>query len=147
MLTTIISNKRYTLSARAYKNSILRYCNGNKGFQHKDQISLIKCFPTEKGAKILSYLTPEEQYNICTNLPVDRGEELLARQSIDDLVDVILSIHPLQAEKLIQLLSEESQQRIRSLLVFQSGTAGSLMTIDYIAAREKLESERYAVAY
>lgn len=107
-----------------------------KGFQHKDQISLIKCFPTEKGAKILSYLTPEEQYNICTNLPVDRGEELLARQSIDDLVDVILSIHPLQAEKLIQLLSEESQQRIRSLLVFQSGTAGSLMTIDYIAARE-----------
>ncbi|MBE5107306.1 magnesium transporter [Bacillus thuringiensis] len=107
-----------------------------KDFHHKDQISLMKYFPTEKGAQILSYLTPEEQYNICTNLPVDKGEELLARQSIDDLVDVILSIHPLQAEKLIQLVSEESQQKIRDLLVFQSGTAGSLMTIDYIAARE-----------
>lgn len=107
-----------------------------KDFHHKDQISLMKYFPTEKGAKILSYLTPEEQYNICTNLPLDKGEELLARQSIDDLVDVILSIHALQAKKLIQLMSEESQQRIRSLLVFQSGTAGSLMTIDYIAARE-----------
>ncbi|EOP91847.1 magnesium transporter [Bacillus cereus HuB4-4] len=107
-----------------------------KYFHPKDQISLMKYFPDEKGAKILSYLTPEDQYNICTNLPVDKGEELLARQSIDDLVDVILSIHPLQAEKLIQLMSEESQQRIRSLLVYQPGTAGSLMTIDYIAARE-----------
>ena len=37
-----------------------------KDFHHKDQISLMKCFPAEKGAKILSYLTPEEQYNICT---------------------------------------------------------------------------------
>lgn len=107
-----------------------------KELHHKDQISLMKYFPAEKGAKILSYLTPEEQYNIYTNVPMDKGEELLARQSIDDLVDVILSIHRLQAEKLIQLLSKESQHRIRSLLVFQSGTAGSLMTIDYIAARE-----------
>ncbi|PEI34111.1 magnesium transporter [Bacillus wiedmannii] len=135
-LKQLLTTKDIHLVHELIKNQSYDIAMEMKGFQHKDQVSLIKCFPTEKGAKILSYLTPEEQYNICTNLPVDKGEELLARQSIDDLVDVILSIHPLQAEKLIQLLSEESQQRIRSLLVFQSGTAGSLMTIDYIAARE-----------
>ncbi|KIP29594.1 putative mg2+ transporter mgtE [Bacillus thuringiensis serovar morrisoni] len=47
-----------------------------KDFHSIDQISLMECFPIEKGEKILSYHTPEEQYTIRTNLPVDKGEGL-----------------------------------------------------------------------
>ncbi|RHW05491.1 magnesium transporter [Bacillus cereus] len=125
-----------TIIQKLLNNHSYDIAMGMKGFHSKDQLSLMNCFPIEKGTRILSYLTPEEQYYICTNLAANKGAALLARQSIDDLVDVILSIHALQAEKLIKLLSEESQQKIRNLLVFQPGTAGSLITIDYIVARE-----------
>ncbi|MED2765986.1 magnesium transporter [Bacillus thuringiensis] len=107
-----------------------------KNFSFEDQIYLIEHLPLEKGVKILSYLTPETQYNIYTKFPDDRGRLLLAKQSIDDLVNVILAIHPLQAERLIQLLPDEFQQKIRDLMTFPPETAGSLMTIDYIAARK-----------
>ncbi|WP_242300956.1 magnesium transporter [Bacillus cereus group sp. BfR-BA-01494] len=136
ILQQLLIKNDTTIIQKLLNNHFYDIAMGMKGFHSKDQLLLMNCFPIEKGARILSYLTPEEQYYICTNLAANKGAALLAKQSIDDLVDVILSIHALQAEKLIKLLSEESQQKIRNLLVFQPGTAGSLITIDYIVARE-----------
>ncbi|MGH0596306.1 magnesium transporter [Bacillus mycoides] len=135
-LQQLLITKDIFLVNELLKNQSYDIATAMKDFPHKEQVYLIEYFPVEKGAKILSYLTPEEQYYIYTSVHDDKGKILLAKQSIDDLVDVILAIHPLQAERLIQLLSEESQQKIRDLMLFSPETAGSLMTIDYIAARK-----------
>ncbi|HDX9707065.1 TPA: magnesium transporter [Bacillus thuringiensis] len=135
-LQKLLITKEFSLVEELLKRQSYDIAIEMKEFSHKDQVSLMACFPVEKGAKILSYLTPEDQYNIYTKIPDDKGKLLLARQSIDDLVNVILAIHPLQAEKLIQILPEEYQQKIKDLMAFSPETAGGLMTIDYIAARK-----------
>ncbi|MFJ7752476.1 magnesium transporter [Peribacillus muralis] len=107
-----------------------------KYISNEDQVNLIKYLPVEKGAKVFSYLTPEERYRIFVALSADKAKLIITKQPIDDLVDIVLAIHPHQAEKLMNILSTEAQQKIKALMVFPPETAGSLMTSDYIAARE-----------
>ncbi|MDQ0175047.1 magnesium transporter [Bacillus chungangensis] len=107
-----------------------------KSYSLQDQISLIDIIPITKSSKILRHMSPVEQYRILTHLSVDKTKILLNSQPMDDLVDLFLAIHPKQDEKLMTYLDKDTQQKIKDLMIFKPGTAGSLVTIDYISARE-----------
>ncbi|MDZ5608192.1 magnesium transporter [Bacillus pseudomycoides] len=102
----------------------------------KDQISLIDMIPITKSSKILKHMNPVEQYRILIHLSVDKTKILLNSHPIDDLVDLFLAIHPKQDERLMKYLDKTTQQKIKELMIFKPGTAGSLVTSDYISARE-----------
>ncbi|MGG4265944.1 magnesium transporter [Peribacillus simplex] len=135
-LNQLLLTKDISLAKELLKNQPYDIAKEMKNISHEDQVNLIEYLPVEKGAKVFSYLTPEEQYRIFVNLSAEKAKLILTDQSIDDLVDIVLAIHPHQAEKLMKILSEDCQQKIRDLMIFPPETAGSLMTSDYIAARE-----------
>lgn len=107
-----------------------------KSYSLQDQILLIDMIPITKSSKILRHMSPVEQYRILTHLSVDKTKILLNSQPMDDLVDLFLAIHPKQDKKLMTYLDKTTQQKIKDLMIFKPGTAGSLVTIDYISARE-----------
>lgn len=99
-----------------------------------EQFDLINSMSAAFAAEVLEYVEPEVQYHI-----LDRAEErtalILNELSSDKVVDLMLAIHPHQAQILLKLLPEEHRLKIEALMRYPEKTAGSLATIDYIAVR------------
>ncbi|QIA26284.1 magnesium transporter [Thermaerobacter sp. PB12/4term] len=102
----------------------------------QDRLRLVRSMPVPLAAETLEYLEPETQYRILDHLDEPRAAALLQGMSSDTVVDLLLALHPLQAARLKAWLPPAYRERIDTLMTFPENTAGSLATIEYIAARE-----------
>lgn len=101
---------------------------------HDGQNKLIQSLPSALSAEILEFVEPLLLYRILDHLEVDLTARVLNEMSSDVVVDMMLAIHRYQAEKLLNLLPADYRERVQTLMTFPEETAGSLATIDYIAA-------------
>ncbi|RAL26862.1 magnesium transporter [Thermoflavimicrobium daqui] len=108
----------------------------------EEQLDLISKLPIVLAAESLEYLEPEVQYHILRHLKDSIASPLLKQMSSDAVVDMLLAIHPLQAQRLLDLLPEDYRDKINQLMTYPEYTAGSLMTVDYIAARAYWNGEQ-----
>ncbi|PES71948.1 magnesium transporter [Bacillus cereus] len=106
-----------------------------QNFKLKDQIILLDTISDTQSSKILRHMGTDTQYNVLIKLSVDKAKILLNSQPIDDLIHLLLAIHPRQKDKLISYLDQDTKQKVKSLMAFKPETAGSLVTSDYITAR------------
>ncbi|RKP55595.1 magnesium transporter [Cohnella endophytica] len=100
-----------------------------------EQLQLIGQLPPNLSAEILEYLEPELQYRIFANLEEPITSQVLNGMSSDVVADMLLSLHRYQAVKLLGHLPEEYRSKVLTLMTFPEQSAGSLATVDYIAAR------------
>jgi len=101
----------------------------------QNQLRLISSLPTTLGAEVLEYVEPDLQYRILGQLEKEKTALLLNEMSSDMVADLLLALHPHQAERLMTYLSTDYQEKISNLMNFPPDSAGSLVTIDYISAR------------
>lgn len=113
-----------------------------KGLKREEQIQLLPLTPIPLAAEILEYLEPEMQYQILQHLPIFFSTPLFKQMSSDTVVDMLLAIHPLQAERLLDLLPLDYRKKINQLMTYPEETAGSLMTVDFISARTYWTTEQ-----
>jgi magnesium transporter len=99
------------------------------------RLELITHLPLTDAAEAIEYLEPELQYSLLNRLSDDIASPLLKQMSSDTVVDMLLAVHPLQAEKMLRLLPADYREQINNLMSYPEYTAGSLMTVDYISAR------------
>lgn len=102
---------------------------------NEEQVKLISILSVPLSTEILEYIEPEIQYNLLVQLDRNKTSQLLNEMSSDTVVDLLLAIHPHQAEKLLELLPSEYRKKISTLMNFPPDSAGSLATVEYIAAR------------
>lgn len=110
--------------------------------EYDEQQQFIEVLPLELATEILEYLEPEVQYRLLHHATKERAMALLRTLPSDTAVDLLLAIHPRQAESLMEWLPDEYRERIDTLMTFPENTAGSLATVDYIAARESWTIEK-----
>ncbi|MBA4495234.1 magnesium transporter [Paenactinomyces guangxiensis] len=110
--------------------------------EERERIGLISNLPVAEAAEALEYLEPELQYQILNHLHDSAASPLLKQMSSDTVVDMLLAVHPLQAEKMLRLLPEDYRIKINNLMTYPEYTAGSLMTVDYISARAHWSGEQ-----
>lgn len=108
----------------------------------REQYELFNILDPAKSAEILEYLEPVIQYRILDHLDEAMTYKILNNMSSDVVADMMLAVHRYQAEKLLILLPEGYSQKVRTLMTFPEQTAGSLATVDYIAARNAWTLER-----
>ncbi|SEM96512.1 magnesium transporter [Lihuaxuella thermophila] len=113
-----------------------------RGMDERERVELIANLPLTDAAEALEYLEPEVQYQILHHLHDSVASPLLKQMSSDTVVDMLLAIHPLQAEKMLRLLPEDYRNKINNLMTYPEYTAGSLMTVDYISARSYWSGEK-----
>lgn len=109
-----------------------------KRFSIEDQVILLDKMPVLKSSKILQYLSTEEKYNILIHLSENKAKKLLNLQPIDELVDLLLEVHPEQQAKLMAYLNKITKHNVKKLMAFKPETAGSLVTSDFVAVRGNL---------
>lgn len=108
----------------------------------EDQITLFSILPTSIGVGVFEYLKPELQYRILDHMNETPVSELLNAMSSDNIVDLLLAIHPNQADRLINFLPSDYKEKISTLMNFSAESAGSLATVDYISARDTWTPEQ-----
>ncbi|CAH0118647.1 MULTISPECIES: magnesium transporter [unclassified Paenibacillus] len=102
----------------------------------EEQLALISMFPIPLSAEVLEYIEPELQYRILVRSSKETTTLLLHEMSSDKVVDLLLAIHPHQADKLMELLPLDYRDKLSTLMNYPPETAGSLATVEYIAVRD-----------
>jgi CBS domain-containing protein len=85
--------------------------------EHEDQVSVIEHMDLERASEILEEMAPDEAADILGDLPEEQADAILARMETEEAADVA------------------------ELLAYPEGTAGRLMTVDYVAVSDTLDAE------
>ena len=92
-------------------------------------------------ADILEQLDPQQRANVFRHLDdaqaTDaRAANLLGNMDPDDAADIVRDLSYEKAETLLRLMGVEDAAEIRQLLGYKDGTAGGMMTTQYVAVRQ-----------
>ncbi|PES30646.1 magnesium transporter [Bacillus cereus] len=104
-------------------------------FQLEDQIIFFNMIPTEKSIKIFKYIRLNKKCEILINLYIDKARILINSQPIDDLVQLLRKVNSNQKKELLTYLHKSTKHMVEKLLAFESETAGSLVTSEYLRAK------------
>jgi len=99
------------------------------------QTLLLKTLPPETAAETLEHFEPVEQYLFLDHLEEETTISILNNMSSDAVVQLFTAIHPRQVERLSAMLQPPFREQIKNQMAYPENSAGSLATMDYIAAR------------
>ncbi len=95
----------------------------------------------EDAADALAEAEPEVQSDVMKSLPGELAADILEEMSPDDATDVLTDLPAEKAHELINLMEVEEAKEVKELLKYPEGTAGSVMTTEFIALPETLTAE------
>lgn len=93
-------------------------------FQHLDEA---------QATEAISEMEDEYQADFIEDLDPKRAAGLLGSMDPDDAADIVRDLSYEKAETLLRLLGAEDASEIRRLLGYKDGTAGGMMTTQYVA--------------
>jgi magnesium transporter len=100
-------------------------------------------------SEVLSYLSTESQNRIVEAMPVPEAAELLRLMSHDERANLVKRLDEDFVDAVLPHLAQAERDDIRRLASYEPGTAGAVMTTDYvtlpahITVREALERLRH----
>ena len=98
-----------------------------------DRVLLFHMMPRSQSVKIFSYLEPDIQESLLTELTDEEAQQLLAVLRPDDRTVLLEGLPRETVPRLLNLLSPENRRQARQLLGYPEESVGRLMTPDYVA--------------
>lgn len=89
----------------------------------------------EAAARVIEESRLDMQKALLNELSTDRIQSVLEEMSSDDLADLIGSLRPQEAGRLLELIPEEAAG-IRQLMAYPENSAGGVMTPEFVRLRE-----------
>jgi CBS domain-containing protein len=87
----------------------------------------------ETAAETLEEVNPKVGISLIESEAEPLASDILEEMAPDEAVDLLLSLPEEKKEKLIQKMDKEIREKLRELLKFGEGTAGSIMTVEYLS--------------
>ena len=104
-------------------------------FSLEDQVALFNIIQIEKCIKIFKHIRAKKKCEILINLSVGKARILINSQPIDDLVQLFREVNSTQEKELMAYMHKVTMHKVQELLEFESETAGSLVTSEYLRAK------------
>ncbi|HEX9627655.1 MAG TPA: magnesium transporter [Acidiferrobacterales bacterium] len=108
---------------------------GMLGQAPERRMLLFRLLPRERSAEVFSYLNPEQQDALLTDLTADETRHILARLPPDDRTALLQELPAEVTRRLLKLLPPPALRQARGLLGYPPESVGRLMTPDYIAVQ------------
>ena len=114
-----------------------------------DGDALFGILPPRNRADIFSYLDEDRQLRLVKAMPPKEAAELLHLMSHDERADLVNRLDEDVVDPVLPFLAQAEREDIRRLASYEPGTAGAVMTTDYvtlpphITVREALERIRH----
>ncbi len=90
----------------------------------------------ETAAETLQEMDPKLQLTMLETATAEKASDILEEMDPDAATDLLSDLPQEKQQKLIRTMDKPSREKVEELLRFEEGTAGSLMTKDYISVRE-----------
>ncbi|WP_165226339.1 magnesium transporter [Aquisphaera insulae] len=100
--------------------------------QSVDGDALFHILPTRDQAEVLSYLDTESQHRIVESMPLRDAADLLHIMSHDERADLVKRLDEDFVDGVLPHLAQAEREDIRRLNSYEPGTAGAVMTTDYV---------------
>lgn len=104
----------------------------------QEQEALFSALEPTKAAETLTEAEPRAQRQIIAGLRQERAQNILARLSTPQLVDLLGVLPHEDAEEMLTLLPDERQRRVRALLSEREATARDFMSAEYLTVPMQL---------
>src|SRR4030095_3475628 len=101
-----------------------------------EQVIIFRVLPAALAADVFEYLGIEEQQNLLRAMAHEQVANILNEMSPDDRTALLEELPSEAARKLIRLLTPDERRVAQALLGYPEGSAGRLMTPDFIAVHE-----------
>jgi magnesium transporter len=97
---------------------------------------IFKSLDLETAADTLQEIDPKFQRSLIEAAPEEKASDLLEKMEPDEATDLLAELPAEKRRKLIQTMEKLSRETLQELLQFKEGTAGSIMTTNYVCVRE-----------
>lgn len=111
-------------------------------------LRVLALLPIQRQADLLGYFAPEAQLELTGQLPGEHLAQLFTAMNADERADLFAELPDVTQQTLLKRLKREEREDIRSLAAYKEGTAGAIMTTDFVSldssmtVRDAIESLR-----
>ena len=106
-----------------------------------EEEALVKVFrilPKDLAADVFSYLEVDSQQLIITSLSDREAANVIDNLMADDAADLLEEMPANVVDKLLENAKPDTRQAINQLLRYPEDSAGSIMTVEYVALKENM---------
>lgn len=97
---------------------------------------IFKSLDLQTAAETLEEVDPKLQLSLIESASVELASDILEEMAPDEATDLLADLPEEKKDKLIQTMEKPSREKLVELLQFEEGTAGSIMTKDFIALEQ-----------
>lgn len=112
-----------------------------ENLSHKERRELFEQLDTEIAADTLAEVELDMQVAILKDMDKERAADILEEMEPDEAVDLLSEMPAEDSDQLLSLMEVEEASDLRELLEYEEGTAGSMMTTDFLAFSEELTTD------
>ncbi len=105
------------------------------------QVCVLQNLPKEDAAEALAELDEYVAVDVLENLDPDTAAQIIAEMSPDDAADVLDELDEEHRDALLDKLEKEDSEEIRSLLNFDSDSAGGVMNTEIILLEQSITAD------
>jgi magnesium transporter len=100
---------------------------------YKKRADFIEDLDVEVAAEAFVEMELDTQIEILEHMDSRQASDLLEEMPPDEAADLLAELPEEKSDELLNLMEPEEAQEVRELMDYEEGTAGSLMTTEYIA--------------
>jgi len=108
----------------------------------EDMLKAYRILPKDMAADVFSYLESDSQHAIINSLSDKEAANIIDNLWTDDAVDFLEEMPSNVVEKLLANTSPDTRQAVNQLLRYPEDSAGSIMTVEYVALKEHYTVEQ-----
>ena len=101
-------------------------------------VMLFRLLPKETAAEAFAYMTPEVQEQVLSALTDVEVQTVLDSQFMDDTVDMLEEMPANVVKRVLRLTDSETRGMLNRLLNYADGSAGSIMTTEYVDLKQDM---------
>ncbi len=109
-------------------------------------VILFRSLPKELSVDVFSFLPIEDQVTIINTITEKEISFILEELDFDDMIDVLEELPANVVDKILEKTPKDERKQINTFLNYPDGSAGTLMTPEYISLRKGMTAEE-ALAY
>ncbi|MDD5120304.1 MAG: magnesium transporter [Candidatus Omnitrophica bacterium] len=115
---------------------------GWRNLEPNMKIIIFKLLGTKKSVELFENLPLNEQTHIIDNLGNQEVAQIINDMAPDERADLFKELPQKVFRKLFLLVSKEHAKNIRELMDFKEGTAGSLMTTEFVELKKEMTAKQ-----
>jgi len=102
----------------------------------KDQVRVFRLLTPQHAGAVLGELDDPTLRELVHSLDEAEVSRALDRMPSDEVVNVVEELPKEQADEILDLMEEQKAEEVQELLEYPEGTAGRLMSTDFVAVLE-----------